>query len=443
MAAMTGGSGLDFGLLGSFRVELDGQQADLGPRLQRALLAILVVEAGHVVPVDRLIDLLWRDEPPAAAIASVQAYVSQLRRVLEPGRPARAPAQVLVTQDPGYVLRITDGQVDALRFQALARKAHNDLADGQPAAAAAGLEGALALWRGAPLAEFAAEPWAVPLVARLTEAHDLATEDRIDASLAVGGHARAAADLEAMVEARPLRERRWGQLIVATYRCGRQADALRAYQRCRTVMAELGLEPGPELRRLEAAVLAQDPSLDWHPAAAAAVVPPDAAPGAAEPQPAESRTADEPPAASLVGRDPELARLRGRIRDAASGHGGAAVLVGEPGAGKTTLAEAAADLAAAAGVTAAWGRCLDAASTPAYWPWSQVLRALPDGPLVQAARQRLDGDVVGEEEESARQFRAYEAVAAALGEASSGAPVLAVIDDLHAADDASLALLQL
>src|SRR6516162_1080808 len=163
MAEVTGGSGLDFGLLGSFRVELDGRELDLGPRLQRALLAILVVEAGHVVPVDRLLDLLWREEPPAAAIASVQAYVSQLRRVLEPGRPARAPARVLVTQDPGYVLRVADDQVDALRFQALARRAHGDLAEGRPAAAAAGLADALALWRGDPLAEFAAEPWAVPV----------------------------------------------------------------------------------------------------------------------------------------------------------------------------------------------------------------------------------------------------------------------------------------
>ena len=445
-------------------MDRDGREVDLGPRLQRTLLAILVVDAGHVVPVDRLIDLLWRDEPPAAAIASVQAYVSQLRRVLEPDRPARAPARVLVTQDPGYVLRIADDQVDALRFQTLVRRAHNDLAGGQPAAAGSRLEDAFALWHGDPLAEFADEPWAVPAVARLTEAHDLAAEDRIGAWLALGRHAEAVAELEAMVEARPLRERRWGQLIVATYRCGRQADALRAYQRCRTVLAEeLGLEPGPELRRLEAAVLAQDPSLDWQPAAGpaesrpagpgpAGPVPPRVRPGRAERPPAFPPTAEPPregdhPAPSLVGRDAELAHLRDRLADAASGHGGAVVLVGEPGAGKTTLAEAAAHVAGGTGFTCAWGRCPDAASTPAYWPWSQVLRALPDGPRVAAARQRLDGDVEGDGdgdgEDSIRQFRAYEAVAAAFGEAAASAPVLAVVDDLHAADEASLALLQL
>ena len=386
VAEKGGDSRLRFGLLGAFRVERDGREVDLGPRLQRILLAILVVDAGHVVPVDRLLDLLWRDDPPAAAIASVQAYISQLRRVLEPGRPARAPARVLVTQDPGYMLRAGDDQVDALRFQALARRAHGDLAEGRPAAAAAGVADALALWHGDPLAEFAAEPWAVPMAARLMEAYDLAAEDGIDASLALGGHAQAAAELEAMVAARPLRERRWGQLIVAAYRCGRQADALRAYQRCRTVLAgELGLEPGPELRRLEAAVLAQDSSLDWHPAAATTAAPDRAPSGYAEPPPAEPPPAEPQPTAgpaepSLVGREAELAYLRGRLRQVASGDGGAVVLVGEPGAGKTTLAEAAARLAAAVGVTAVWGRSLDVSSTPAYWPWSQALRALPDGP---------------------------------------------------------------
>jgi DNA-binding SARP family transcriptional activator/energy-coupling factor transporter ATP-binding protein EcfA2 len=441
--------GLQFAVLGAFRADRDGQAVPLGPRLQRTLLAILVVEARHVVPADRLVGLLWHDEPPGAATASLQAYISQLRRVLEPGRLPRAPAQLLLTQDPGYLLQAADDQVDALRFQRLARQAHSELEAGDPAAAVARLEQALALWRGDPLAEFAGEPWAVPAAARLTEAHDLALEDRAGAWLVLGKHAQATSELEAMVQDRPLRERRWEQLIVAAYRSGRQADALRAYQRCRTVLGdELGLEPGPGLRRLEAAVLAQDPALDWEPAGVAPVVaghPFGSSVGSTPVSEAPGRT---PPGALgpgplVLGRDAELARLADRLRLAGAGHGGAVVLTGEPGAGKTTVAEAVAHLAEQAGITVAWARCPDADSAPAYWPWSQVLRALPDGPRVQAARSRLDGDVAGADEESIRQFRAYEAVAAALAEAAAGGTVLAVIDDLHAADDASLGLLQL
>ena len=323
---MTGDSRLLFGVLGTFRVERDGQPVDPGPRLQRTLLAILLMDAGHVVPAGRLIDLLWRDGPPPAATASLQAYVSQLRRVLEPGRPPRAPATVLITQEPGYVLRAADDQVDALRFQAMARRARDELAGGQPAAAAAQLEDALALWRGEPLAEFAAEPWAVPALARLTETRDLAAEDRVAAWLALGRPAEAATELEAMVAARPLRERRWEQLILATYRCGRQADALRAYQRCRTVLAEeLGLEPGPGLRRLEAAVLAQDPALEWQ--------PPPAPPAPARPPQAPAVLSNLPAQlAAFVGRERELADVRALVQS-----GRLVTLTGAGGSGKTRL----------------------------------------------------------------------------------------------------------
>ncbi len=444
---------LRFTVLGSFRVDRDGQSIPLGPRLQRTLLAILVVEAGHVVPVDRLIDLLWHEAPPAAAVASLQAYVSQLRRLLEPDRPARAPARVLGTQDPGYVLRIEDDQVDATRFQALARQARLDLAAGEPQAADAAIEAALALWHGEPLVEFTGEPWAVPAVSRLAQSYDLALEDRIDAWLALGRNEQAAAELEAMVTARPLRERRWGQLMVACYRSGRQADALRAYQRCRAVLGEeLGLEPGPELKRLEATVLAHDPSLDWRPNRAAPPgtrsVPRVPPPVSAEAVAPAGRTFPAP--AGLIGRQAVLARLESRLGQAAAGTGGTVVLAGEPGAGKTTGAEAAARLAAEAGFATAWGRCLDADSAPAYWPWIQVLRSLAPSPLVTAATARLNGEAGADDVDCARQFRTYLALSAALAEAAGAprpggpgtTPLLAVIDDLHAADEESLALLQ-
>jgi DNA-binding SARP family transcriptional activator len=426
---------LSFGYLGELRSELDGGLLDLGPRLQRQLLAILLVEARRVVSVDRLVDLLWGDAAPSAALASLQAYVSQLRRILEPDRPPRAPARVIVTQDPGYALKVEPDEVDGLRFLEMVAEGRDLLDVGMAEEAAKRLDEALRLWRGQPLAEFESEPWAVATAARLTDARDSALEDRIDAWLALGRHARAASELEEMVQERPLRERRWAQLILATYRSGRQADALRAYQRCRVVLGdELGIEPGPELRRLEAAVLAQDPSLDL----ATVAFPPGPAP-----------TKETPPASppgtnrTFEVHKVQLDRMQLRIADAADGRGGVVVFVGEPGVGKTTLAEKAADIAAEEGLCSVWSRCLDASSAPAYWPWVQLLRRVPQTTKVEEARQRLEGEAVVPEDGNVAKFRVYDAVVEALREVAGESGLVCLIDDLHAADQASLELLVL
>src|SRR4051794_24209961 len=182
-----------FRLLGGLQVERDGETIELAARRQRALLGLLLLNTGRVVPVDRLIDQLWSEQPPAAASATLQAYISQLRRVLEPDRPARAPAQVLVTRDPGYSLRVEPAQLDTLNFERLAREGHAALGTGDAEGADRVFTEALDLWRGGALADFADEPWAAAALAHLREAHSAAVEGRIDAWLALGRHARAVA----------------------------------------------------------------------------------------------------------------------------------------------------------------------------------------------------------------------------------------------------------
>jgi DNA-binding SARP family transcriptional activator len=440
------GGAPEVGVLGELRLTVAGQMVNAGPRLQRCLLGILIVELDRVVPVDRLIDLLWGEEPPGAAVASVQAYVSQLRRILEPGRAARSPARVLVTRDPGYVLRLAPDQVDAYRFLSLSRAGRELLAEGYAEDAAVRLDLALDEWRGEPFVEFAAERWAIPMVARLTEAYDATCEDRIDAWLTLGRHSEAVPVLEEMVKAKPFRERRWGQLILANYRSGSQAEALRAFQRCRTALGEeLGIEAGPELRRLESAVLAQDPSLDWRPVAVGEGIriwppPPSASVRA------EAVVVDRDQPAAIV-RATHLERIRERLEQTAGNRGGVVVLVGEPGVGKTTLAEQATQTAVAAGARVAWSRCPDAAAAPAYWPWIQVLRELPDNDDTRAALARLLGEertTEGVSDAGAALFRAYQAVLFSLRSVSSVVePLVVVLDDIHAADTASLALLEL
>jgi DNA-binding SARP family transcriptional activator len=220
---------------------------------QRALLAVLLLHAGEVVSSDRLLEELWGEHQPESGIAALQVRVSQLRKAL--GRVGER----LETRPSGYLLRVEPGELDLERFCRLVEHA----AGTEPRAAGETLREALALWRGPPLADLAYEPFAQAAAGRLEELRLAALERRIDADLALGRHADLVAELETLVAREPLRERLWAQLILALYRCGRQADALEAYQAARrTLVEELALEPSVALRELQQAVLRQDPALE-------------------------------------------------------------------------------------------------------------------------------------------------------------------------------------
>jgi DNA-binding SARP family transcriptional activator len=254
---------MEFGILGPLAVT-DEQRRPVeirGPR-QQALLAILLLHANEVVSRDRLIEDLWAGDPPETAATALHGYVSQLRKVLEP--QARAGEhRLLVTQAPGYVLRIDPERLDLARFERLVREGKQELVDGEPHGAATALAEALALWRGPPLSEFASVPFALAETLRLEELRLSALEERVEADLALGRHANLVHELEALVAEHPLRERLRGQLMLALYRSGRQAQALEAYRRGRqTLVNELGIEPGGPLQELEKAILNHDPALE-------------------------------------------------------------------------------------------------------------------------------------------------------------------------------------
>ena len=255
------------GILGPLEVRLEGgEPVALGGHRQRALLAILILHANEVVSTDRLIDQLWGEHPPATAVHTVRVFVSRLRRALGP-----AGAR-LVTRPPGYVIEVGVDEVDADRSERLFASARAALADGKPREADALLRDAEPLWRGPPLADFTYEPFAQAMIARLEEVRVSSRELLIEAQLALGRHSDVVAELEALVREHPFRERPRGQLMLALYRSGRQADALDAFQQARrTLVEELAVEPSEDLRELEQAILRQDPWL-------AAPLPPAAGP---------------------------------------------------------------------------------------------------------------------------------------------------------------------
>jgi DNA-binding SARP family transcriptional activator/class 3 adenylate cyclase len=258
--ARTPADDLSFRLLGSFEVARGGRAVELGGQKQRAVLAILALDAGRVVSTDRLIDQLWGEQPPKTAVTSLQNFISQLRKTVG--------ADVVVTKSPGYLLNIAPAQVDLNQFERLVREARSL----EPEAGAEKLRLAFDLWRGPPLADFTFEPFAETEIARLEELRLAAIEERIQIELDSGRSAELVAELEGIVREHPLRERPRGQLMLALYRAGRQAEALQAYQDARrTMVEELGIEPTPVLQQLHASILRQESALQ-----------PQAVPGAGE-----------------------------------------------------------------------------------------------------------------------------------------------------------------
>ena len=431
---------MQFRLLGPLEVaERDDRSVPLGGAKQRSLLAVLLLHANEVVSTERLIDDLWPDAPPRTAAKSIQVYVSALRKAIGDGR--------IVTRSPGYVLRVDPAELDVAGFERLVAEART----ADPERAATLLRQALALWRGPPLADLAYEPFAQAVIARLDELRLTALEQRLDADLATGRHPDLVGELEALVAEHPLRDRPRRQLMLALYRSGRQAEALEVYRHARRALVEeLGIEPGAELRGLEQAILVQDPSLDLP------------APSGPEPQTAPPPGRGEPTARGVyVGREHELAQLVAALEDALDGRERLVLVAGEPGAGKSRLADEMAERARARGARVLVGRCWEAGGAPAYWPWTQALRAYVRDAEPEALRAQLGAGAVdlapllpelGElfpdlaeppavESEGTR-FRLFEAATSFLRSAARVRPLVLVLDDLHAADEPSLLLLR-
>jgi predicted ATPase/DNA-binding SARP family transcriptional activator len=302
---------MEFGILGPLEVRNREAPVRVPGAKERALLADLLVNAGRVVPADRLVEDLWGEDPPGNPANTLQGRVSALRRALGPGGSER-----LVTSPPGYRLDAGPEQVDAARFERLVAEAEA-AAPADPQRAGRLLEEALGLWRGPALAEFADAPWAQVEVARLEELRLAATEALAELRLAAGGHAGLVGELEGLVAAHPTRERLRGQLMVALYRSGRQADSLSLYRQTREVLAEeLGIDPSPELQRLHQAILVQDPALEL-----------------AGPDRGQPRHNLPERLTSLVGRDQELAEVAKLLEQHRL-----VTVAGPGGAGKTTVA---------------------------------------------------------------------------------------------------------
>src|SRR2546430_5428211 len=405
---------MDYRILGPLEAFADGRGISLGGARQRAVLALLLLHGNETLTSDVIVDELWGDDAPPTAGKVLQNCVSALRKQLPGG------AETLRTVGGAYALRVVADALDRDRFERLLAEGRAALAAGDSAAASDRLQDALALWRGAPLSDFSYEPFAQEEIKRLEELHLAATEERIEADLALGRHVELVPELEALVRRHGLRERLRGQLMLALYRSGRQAEALDAYRDARlALLAELGIEPGRQLHELERAILSQDPTLDALPPRRTQV-------RAADTDVPRGRLASSP----VVGRDDELSLLEAGIDDALAGRGRLFVVVGDAGVGKTRFADEVASRAKQRGSRILWGRGWAGGGAPAYWPWRQAMRD------TRRTFPELEVD------DQAARVRYFEVVTEALRAEAAEQPLLLVFDDLQAADEGSLLLLE-
>ncbi|MFC4015814.1 BTAD domain-containing putative transcriptional regulator [Nonomuraea purpurea] len=337
MAGQSVEGGLRFAVLGPVRAWRDGQELDLGTPLQRSILGMLLLREGHAVTPNEMIDAVWGEEAPPRALGALRTYVSRLRTVLEPDRPARSRPELLTSIGRGYALRLPEDSLDLGRFERGINGAESARKAGRLAESARALRGALSLFEGEPLAGTVG-PYAEHQRDRLIERRISVVETLMDVDLELGNHAKVVSELVALTADHPLRERLRAQLMLALYRCGRQGDALNVFTETREALIdELGIEPGPELTALHQRILAADPTL------AAGEAPADE-PDEEEPpqQPARElpRPAQLPAAAGdFTGRKEVSGRLRTLLSAQSSSEGVlVAAISGIGGVGKTALA---------------------------------------------------------------------------------------------------------
>jgi len=465
------GSRVEFRILGPLEVRVNGAAVRVGGPKQRALLALLLCNANRVVSRDQLIDELLSDQPAGSAEPVLHVQISRLRKALADGDPQPR----LLARPPGYVLRIQDGELDLHAFEQRVADGRHALEQGDPGQAAVLLREAEALWHGRPLADLEFEPFARFEAQRLEACRLAAVEDRIEAELALGRHGALCPELEPLVAEHPLRERLRGQLMLALYRSGRQAEALETYRAGRSLLAEeLAVEPGPQLKQLQLAILGHDTALQLPPLSA------QHGPVGTPPAPAEEAAGELSPAlgepspagtpgrwagymagpVAFVGRESELSCLAGAL----GGDARLVLVIGDAGVGKTRFAGEGMARAAAGGMVVAWGECLPLARALPLLPVISALDGLArldKGKVLAAGLDAAPGFVRGEvgrllpqlgpqdgpglggRDGGWEQERLFAGVAELLSAvaAGSGAGIGLVVEDVHWADTATLDLL--